>query len=187
MPHSISRAEEFIVWCVKTGVFQIRDDGTIWRLCRFGRTGRVIPLSAPVRADKPRTDGYCQVNVLKGYRAKAHRIVWIMAHGAPPPDVEINHKNGHRCQNDLGNLELATKGENLQHAYDVLGRSHAAGARNGRAKLEPSQVQAIRERNAAGEAGRALAREFGVSHTTIQAIVSGRLWRDELPQVLQVA
>lgn len=96
--------------------------------------------------------------------------------------VEVNHRDGVRDHNALSNLELSSKGENLQHSYDHLARPRAAGERNGRAKLTRQKAEAIRRRAADGEAGRALAREFGVAHTVVQRIIAGRYWRDEMPE-----
>ena len=51
------------------------------------------------------------------------------------------------------------------------------GARYGQAKLEPSQVQAVRRRLDQGEAQRAIAKRYGVSQAEISLISSGKRWR----------
>lgn len=52
--------------------------------------------------------------------------------------------------------------------------------RNGRAKLNSAAVSAIRQRVANGAIQRSLAVEFGVSPQTINHIMRGRTWADEI-------
>lgn len=178
MPRNVERVAQM----VHAGVFEVRGDGSIWRLARLTRTGRIVTLPQPRQADELRLDGYCHVRV-GGFSALSHQVVWFLARGKIPAGLETNHEDGRRCHNVLSNLNLKTKGQNLQHAYDKLGRVAPAGERSGRAKLNRSKVGEIRRRHAAGESGRSLGREFGITHSTIQAIVSGRYWRDEMPEV----
>jgi hypothetical protein len=42
---------------------------------------------------------------------RAHRLAWILVHGAPIPD-EIDHINCNRSDNRIANLRLATRSEN---------------------------------------------------------------------------
>lgn len=58
----------------------------------------------------------------KGYRRgcifnssyAAHRIIWTLWHGCPPPD-QIDHINGDRQDNSLRNLRAATPSENMRN------------------------------------------------------------------------
>lgn len=86
--------------------------------------------------------------------------------------MELNHRDGQRDHNALSNLEIVTKSENLQHAYDELGRTRVTGARNGRSKLTETQAAMICERARAGEAKRALAREYGVSPAAVRKVIA---------------
>lgn len=176
--------ERVLMGLVQRGLLDVRPNGEVWRTAACGRTGRWRQI-APVRADKRRADGYRVVRVQidgRAHMAMAHRLVWAVHVGPVPPGEEINHRNGCRGDNRLENLERVSPSRNVQHSYDVLGRPRAAGSRNGRAKLTREQVGMIRQRAAGGEAGRALAREFGVSHTVVQRIIAGRYWRDEMPE-----
>jgi len=51
------------------------------------------------------------------------------------------------------------------------------GRRAGRATLTDAQVWLIRERYAAGETQRQIGAAFGVSASTVSAIVTGKTWR----------
>lgn len=110
-----------------------------------------------------------------------HRLVALAFIGPPPTPAHqhVNHKNGDRADPKLENLEWATPSENLQHAYDVLGRPRAklSGARGEKArsvKLSDEQVEDIRRRCAAGEVRRHLAHEYGVDPSTISVVARGR-------------
>lgn len=180
----MSRAEQFLMSLIGRAI-EVRDDGTIWRIAQRGRTGNWRTIS-PTRADELRPDGYRQVRVQvegRAYSALAHRLMWRTYMGPIPGCLEPNHKNGDRGNNSLSNLELLTKGENLQHSYRVLGRPRPSGERNGRAVLTGTQVAKIRARVASGESQRSVARAFGVTHRTIGKIARGEAWRDEYPAV----
>lgn len=177
----MTKADEVIVTSFHKGVFDIDEDGRIWRMLAATRTGRLREVSR-CRADGMRADGYRRVR-FGAYSMPAHRLVWVASNGAIPDGLEINHKNGLRGDNRLDNLELVTPGENLQHAYTQLGRWRAQGEHNGRAKLSAEEVGSIRAALANGTAKRVLARQYGVTPLIIRKIARGELWssRDEYP------
>ena len=55
----------------------------------------------------------------EGKGIQAHRLVWIAFNGLIPYKIQINHKDGVKSNNHPGNLELATNGQNVKHAYDI--------------------------------------------------------------------
>ncbi len=54
--------------------------------------------------------GYRQ-GAIFGRTHKAHRVIWVLVYGEWPPE-EIDHINGDRSDNRLGNLRLATPSQN---------------------------------------------------------------------------
>lgn len=177
-------SELIILELLREGFFSIDNQGHVWRHVAISRTGRRRTID-PVRADKVRADGYSIVRVCMAgceHYMMAHRLVWASLHGHIPSDMEINHRDGQRSHNHPTNLELVTPGENLTHAYRVLGRFRAAGERNGKHKLTADQVTQIHVRLRNGESKRGLARAFGVSHVAIRKIATGQNWRDEFPR-----
>lgn len=87
-------------------------------------------------------------------------------------------KSGHRYI--IENLAWGTRQENADDTRKH-GRLKAARRVGPSAKLTSDQVAEIRRRNVAhdgrlGESIRSLAREYGVSHTTVRKIVIGEKW-----------
>ena len=78
-----------------------------------------------------RADGYRQVALRldgKQYQLKAHRVAWILAHGAIPHGMQIDHINGIRDDNRLCNLRLVTQRENDQNRRRARGYSWNKGS-----------------------------------------------------------
>jgi hypothetical protein len=76
--------------------------------------------------------GYLSVNLYANGKARLtsiHRIVAKVFIPNPKRKPEVNHKDGNKKNNILGNLEWVTKSENQKHAYEKLHRknSHWAG------------------------------------------------------------
>lgn len=105
--------------------------------------------------------GYGQID-----KVGAHRVAYLLATGVDPAELDVCHV----CDNPPcvrpDHLFLGTHAENM-----------ADSSRKGRAtalkKVTADQVQAIRERYAAGERSRDLAQEFGVSVSQVGRIVTG--------------
>ncbi|ODA69526.1 HNH endonuclease [Streptomyces sp. AVP053U2] len=121
--------------------------------------------------------GYLHIAIAEGHRVRrvyAHRVIWEHVHGAIPDGMQINHINGRKADNRIGNLELVTPAGNVQHAYDTGLITPVCGSRNGNAKLTTDQVLQIRQRQRAGEQQQSLAVEYGVSKAQVCRIVSGK-------------
>lgn len=113
----------------------------------------------------------------KKFSAGVHRLVAAAfipnLHNYP----EINHKDGLKDNNYLGNLEWCTTKENIKHSYvtGLRALDHAQGEKNGRSKLSSKQVKEIRNM---GNTIRQidLAELYGVSQLTISKILNRKLW-----------
>jgi hypothetical protein len=108
----------------------------------------------------------------------AHRLVCEAWHGHKRNVLhrEAAHNDGNRANNHYSNLRWASRTEN--NADRKAHGTDPVGERNPRARLNWGQVSLIRERytGARGEIT-ALAREFGVSHGAMCAVLDGRHWR----------
>lgn len=191
-------AEEFVYQAIDLGLFEIDEEGRIWRIrrqqtSRWGQETRIVDC-ARKRAETNWNGRYLFVRfMLQGEQgvALAHRLIWRFFNGPIPDDLTINHKDGRRHNNHLINLELATHSEQSLHAVHVLGwrptkmfrAGHAgsSGENNGMAKLDSAAVVEIRT---SLKTGIALAREYGVSTATISRVRNERLWRGVLCEQL---
>ena len=121
--------------------------------------------------------GFAHFNRSKTF---AHRIAWELTHGPIPDGLCVCHS----CDTPLcvnpAHLWLGTRSENTLDRH-AKGRSRGpVGTRQHDAKLNSEVAREIRKRYANGDANQyALAREYGVTQTTISGIWRGRLWKIE--------
>lgn len=152
--------------------YWVTDRGRIWstKTRRFLRPGV--------------TQGYRHVTLSRGGRRQTFRVHALVAAaflGPRPPGMEINHRDGDKANNAVGNLEYLARSANLRHAYRT-GLLRKDREHNPRAKLTSNQVGEIRALYARGGLTQVeLARRFGVSRPTISDIVRCRSWRDQPP------
>jgi hypothetical protein len=108
-----------------------------------------------------------------GYRGrvvKAHRAVYSLCVGTIPDGVNL--RTGCGVKHCVNPDHLAAGRE-----ASASSPGPARGSRHGRATLTEEDVAAIRKRWATGKWRQSeLARRFGVSHSTVAAIVRGRTW-----------
>ena len=117
--------------------------------------------------------GYHQLKLSGNGRAlhqKVHRLVLETFVGGCPEGNECRHLNGNRQDNNLLNLRWGTK---IENGADKAAHNSSKGLHHGRQKLTPFQVFMIRE-SAVGSC--VLAKQFGVTGTSISCIKSGRNW-----------
>lgn len=115
--------------------------------------------------------GYGQFWIPGRRPAKVHRVAWELTYGAVPPDANVLH----RCDRPLcvnpGHLFLGTLADNNRDMWEK-------GRARGPAILTTAVVKDIRLQYAQpGVTQQALASAYGVTQTTIQAIVSRRTWK----------
>lgn len=123
-------------------------------------------------------DGYVVVDrrcLDDGRATSVHRLVWEAMHGPIPEGMEINHLNGVKDDNRITNLEMVTRPENLQHAYQ-LGLASNRGERHPSSRLTERSVRSIRAAAALGIHPDELASIHDVSRRCIKDVISGRTW-----------
>lgn len=78
-------------------------DGTIKGGLRWKVESGHHPAGTPAGNDQG--SGYWQVTI-RGVKLKSSRVVWILTNGKIPDDKQVDHKDGHRWNNDPSNLQL---------------------------------------------------------------------------------
>ena len=157
--------------------YEVSDKGDVRRTTT--RSGK--PTCKPCRPGCCR--GYTRYVLCKGgvtSTFSGHKLVWIAFRGSIPPGIQINHRNGQKADNSIGNLELCTQSENTLHAFRVLGvapnKNPSPGSKNGRAKLKEDDIPVIKELYSSGLSQQKIADRFGVDQTAISRIVIGKGW-----------
>lgn len=167
-----------IEWRVCPGFenYQVSENGDIRRATftpnRKGKPGDIIQHSVS-------NNGYARVALWEdavSRRVSVHRLVAFAFIGTPPTrSHEVAHNDGNRLNNHYTNLRWATRSEN--HADKKAHGTWQGGGNNGNGKLTENAVFEILQRLRAGARRSALAREYGVSYTTIWSIESRRTWK----------
>lgn len=98
---SVERVRECFDYNQDTGVF-------IWKI----RTSNRIRVGDPTGCIST-TDGYMYIRLDRRNHV-AHRLAWAFVHGYFPPD-DVDHINGIRSDNRIGNLREASRAENGQN------------------------------------------------------------------------
>jgi hypothetical protein len=140
------------------------------------RQGQIYgPAGRPLRAVTNRGRLYVNRRVPGGNSlAQVSVIVCETFHGPRPPGMHAAHEDGNPQNNAADNLSWKTPAEN--EADKKRHGTYQWGSNNPCAKLTEDMVRSFRERHANGETMVSIARDFGVSRTTLGAIKSGKNW-----------
>jgi hypothetical protein len=112
------------------------------------------------------------VTTYRNIKVYVHRLAACLYLDLP---LEGPHKVLHRCDNPpCFNPEHLYQGTAADNTRDMLAKGRN---NNGRIRLDPGRVRAIRAQRRLGASVQALARTFNASEGTIRAVVKGRTWR----------
>ncbi len=156
------------------GLYSVTADGRIWSYgkCNNNQNGKYLKLAN-------HHTGYATVSLRKNKRRHTlvvHRIVAIALLPNPLLLPQINHKNGVKTDNRIGNLEWCTGSQNKLHAHRVLGVKNVCGSAHKNSKLSEEDVRKIK-----AEIGKVSYRQLGfkykISGNIIRNIALGKAWR----------
>lgn len=142
----------------------------------------------------PTLKGYLQVGLSvanKHHTVKLHSVVACAFLGPRPDGLVVNHKDGDKNNNSVGNLEYVTHQDNIKHAVSMgltcSGDRHRSrtkpetvlrGVQLKQAKLTEQEVVAMRKRHESGDVSfTALGKEFGVTRKAASAIIYRKCWK----------
>jgi len=122
-------------------------------------------------------DGHMQIklNHMGSWSMAAmHRLVLRAFVGRCPDGMECRHLDGNPANNSLNNLRWGTRKENTADAlhHDTIKRGSDVTV----SVLNEIQVNDLLDRFEAGEEGRFIASEFGISQQQFYKITSGQQW-----------
>lgn len=151
--------------------YKVGTDGSVWsRHTRHGERDEWYALRPQLRRGYPRVG--LRLNKKLHWRS-VHTLVLTAFVSARPPGMEAAHRDNNRQNNALDNLRWDTPKGNQADSDHKRRR----GAAHRDAKLSESDIPRVRARVEAGESRRSIARGLGVSHTVINAIMRGEIWK----------
>lgn len=152
-----------------------------FKVCNDSRYGLVSILSANGEtiyrnAGSIQSTGYASI-VFRGKRYLVHRVVYALVHGECPCEMQINHIDGNKLNNNIENLELVTASENAIHANKTGLSVAKIGENSGRAILNDSQVIELYCDFKRGMTLEVASKKYGISQTAASYIRSGKTWK----------
>lgn len=159
------------------GLYEVSNFGRVRALYREGeykaRWG-IAKMSFPAKILKIciGANGYNYLKLSKNSKHK-HKLVHrlVMESFCGTSDLQVNHKDGNKSNNNLSNLEYCTDKENKLHSTRVLGKK--VGENNKRSKLKQCDIENIRADN---RILREIAADYGVTLQAIHHVKSGKNW-----------
>jgi hypothetical protein len=145
--------------------YSVTPDGKVWSI-----------LKRKFLSCKPRFDGYIPVSLHdgNGFKMKLTHVLVADAFLPPRPSSkhEVNHKDGNKSNNAVGNLEWMTRAENLNHAFGMgLSRS---GEDHHAVKLTDAQISEIKSLGKSIPQSK-IARQFNVGQSHISRILNNKI------------
>lgn len=124
---------------------------------------------------KIKSKGYHSVSIYNQGKVKIIKVHKLVAVCFIPNNLNkphINHKDGNKLNNCVGNLEWCTASENLIHAYKNKLR-FASGISNPKSKLKECDIFEIRESKLTQKE---ISKIYNVDQSTISYIKSRKTW-----------
>lgn len=154
-------------------IHAVNDFGMVIRI----RTRKIIKPSVNKK-------GYLQVCLQNKKSYRIHRLVAELFIPNPDSKPQVNHKDGNKRNNRVYNLKWVTNQENQEHAivnglWDGISskvKVRQTGETNSSAKLSKADVLSIYQKLKEGYRVTQLARQYGVTHSMISNIKSGKSW-----------
>lgn len=115
----------------------------------------------------------CLYQFRKRKYKRVHRLVMLAFRG--PSNLQVNHINCTKDDNQLENLEYCTNSENQRHAHKN-GLINQRGVNNNASKLTDNQVKEIKKLLKNKIVQSVIAKKFKVNQATIGYINTGKTW-----------
>jgi hypothetical protein len=119
--------------------------------------------------------GYPAIKIAYKY-IRIHNIIIFLTHNDKCIDKEVNHIDGDKFNNSPGNLELVTRSENMQHAFDTGLFIPVKGSKHGKSKLNEDLVRNIKIDLKSGMRNMDIVNKHGVTKDDVTNIKLNRCW-----------
>lgn len=166
------------------GLYEVSDTGLIKALYKRVDTGKCHrEWVEHILHTAEDSFGYLRTSLAKNgvnRTVKVHRIVAETFIPNPNNLPQVNHIDGNKQNNRVGNLEWCTQSQNMKHACQ-MGLKSLKGEKNPAHKLIKGDVEFIRKNytprhHELGTIG--LAKRFGVHRKTISRIITQSHWKE---------
>jgi len=138
---------------------------------------------------RQRPDGYCVTDIRDGAQVKKtvyiHHLVADAYLDKTDESLEINHIDGNKANNNIGNLEFVTRSQNIQHSYDIgvrkVHQNTISALKESRKKkriVPESIVRLIRQKYGDGYSLNAMAKELGFSLGSVSKIAYRQSYKE---------
>lgn len=164
------------------GLYQVSECGEIKSLDRKSKRkdGRFNVYKGKVLKQGKNNRGYNVITLTKNGTQKTflvHRIVAMNFIKNVENKKFVNHIDGDKRNNRSENLEWTTFEENIKHAWENKIYKPIKSESVNTAKLNHEKVKNIRK-NARNKSVKELAKEYGVTSTTISNVLNFKSWKD---------
>jgi len=161
------------------GYYKVSNTGHVRGIYRVVPHGKSGHKAIPCKTMTPFVDhyGYEIVSLSLGNKFKklrVHRLVALAFLPNTENKPQVNHKDGDKLNNNVGNLEWSTASENQLHAYATGITTSLKGEERTNHKLTTKQVLGIRKDP---RMNKVIAEEYGVAAPTISNIKRRITWR----------
>lgn len=124
--------------------------------------------------------GYYRVTLSKNGKTKrfsVHRLMAKVFLKDYSENLQVNHIDGVRTNNNIDNLEMVTQSENNKHALRIGLQKPTYGTINGMSKLTEKEVLEIRNLAKEGMKQKEIAKVYGIVRQTVNDIVNRKAWK----------
>lgn len=158
------------------GYYQASSEGRIRSLDRYCYyvNGRVDFIKGQIKSQRPRKDGYMQVNLCRDSKKvclAVHQVIWEAFKGKRTKGMHICHNNSQCQDNRIENLREDTCAGNFRDKIE--NGTSPRGENQGSHKLTAEQILAIR---ADPRQQKTIAKEYGIRQGHVSRIKRRAAW-----------